>query len=88
MPLKSTRQSCVPQKSNRQQGVSLLESLVALLVLALGVLGMLGVQLKARTRGTTALALDIKQVFVETHDTRIEFDDVPVSFKFNVKRTL
>lgn len=47
MPVKSTRQSCVPQKSNRQQGVSLLESLVALLVLALGVLGMLGVQLKA-----------------------------------------
>jgi type IV pilus assembly protein PilV len=32
---------------HRQAGVSLLESLVALLVLALGVLGMLGVQLKS-----------------------------------------
>lgn len=38
----------------RQQGVSLVESLVALLVLALGVLGMLGLQLKTLTDNQTA----------------------------------
>ena len=38
----------------RQEGVSLLESLVALLVLALGVLGMLGIQLKTLADNQTA----------------------------------
>lgn len=39
---------------HRQSGVSLLESLVALLVLALGVLGMLGVQLKSLSDNQSA----------------------------------
>lgn len=39
---------------SRQSGVSLLESLVALLVLALGVLGMLGVQLKSLSDNQSA----------------------------------
>lgn len=39
---------------SKQNGVSLLESLVALLVLALGVLGMLGVQLKSLSDNQTA----------------------------------
>lgn len=47
MPVKSSQRPHRPQHPDRQRGVSLLESLVALLVLALGVLGMLGVQLKA-----------------------------------------
>jgi type IV pilus assembly protein PilV len=39
---------------SRQSGVSLIESLVSLLVLALGVLGMLGVQLKTMSDNQTA----------------------------------
>ena len=42
------------QRPNSQRGVSLIESLVSLLVLALGVLGMLGVQLKTMSDNQTA----------------------------------
>lgn len=40
--------------SQRERGVSLIESLVSLLVLALGILGMLGVQLKTMSDNQTA----------------------------------
>lgn len=39
--------------SRRQRGISLLESLVSLLMLALGVLGLLGVQLRTMTESQT-----------------------------------
>jgi type IV pilus assembly protein PilV len=42
------------QSRAQQRGVSLLESLVSLLVLALGVLGMLGIQLKSLTDNQSA----------------------------------
>jgi type IV pilus assembly protein PilV len=43
-----------PRRRNRSKGLSLLESLVSLFVLALGVLGMLGVQLRTMADNQTA----------------------------------
>lgn len=58
--MNAMNKSAIPGRTNRrfklsnQSGVSLIESLVALLVLALGVLGMLGVQLKTLSDNQTA----------------------------------
>jgi len=50
--MKQGKQSFIGHR--RQSGVSLLESLVSLLVLALGVLGMLGIQLKSLSDNQSA----------------------------------
>lgn len=42
------------RRSNPQKGIALIESLVSLLVLALGVLGLLGMQLRTMTENQTA----------------------------------
>lgn len=58
------RQGCAPMAPNavQQQGVSLMEALVAVLILAFGVLGMLGLQLNllAETRNSTQRAQAIR----------------------------